>query len=189
MAHPRKLIRAQAVARLLPIEALGGRVYPGRLIPLRADALPACCVYTLRNSARREGALTQPTFLDTCTLAVELYVRASSTDCEDEIDDLVEQVENSLLQDPTFKRDCGIEHFDGIETNYKAAQKGDGDYIAAQLAFDIQFRTTFPPNNATADFKGINLALKPIDPRDPNLPFPPAEWRLSPFARFDVPTA
>lgn len=188
MAHPRKVIRHETADRLPGLFDPGlftDRVYRGRYLPLGEDFERAICVYTLRNEARREGAQTQPTFKDTTSLAIEVYLQGEGEDVEDLLDDIIDIIENRLIGDSAWRMACGIEHIDGISTQYKIEGKGAKAFIAAQLALDLQHRTTFPPLGLL-DLKGFNLALKPIEPRDTTQPFPPADWRESPFAKFDV---
>lgn len=181
----RKTLRDETASRLEAMPDFSGRVYRGRYLPLVENFTCAICVYTLRNDARREGAQTQPTFNDTCTLAVEVYLEGTGEDVEDQMDAVIDVIETGLLGDPTWRKVCGIEHIDGIGTQYKIEGKGAKAYIGAQLAIEIKTRTTFPPNGLPV-LKGFSLSVHPVEPRDPNLPFPPANWRLTPFAKFDV---
>ncbi|MFC3674662.1 hypothetical protein [Ferrovibrio xuzhouensis] len=185
MPHPRKTLRAETVSRLRNIAGLADSVFPGRLLPLKASAMPAICVYTLHSDAQSQGAQTQPSFLDTCTLAIEVYVKAAGADCEDDMDDLIDQIEAAVLCDPTWRTACKLRRVDGITTSYKVDGKGDDIYIGAQLSLSVQFNTTFPPA-LDQTFAGVDLAVKPVEPRDPNLPFPPEDWQLSPFAKITV---
>lgn len=189
MPHPRKTIRHETASRLPGLfedDAFANRVHRGRYLPLDEDNFErAICVYTLRNDARREGAQTQPTFRDTCSLAIEIFLRGLGEDVEDLMDDVIDVIEHRLIGDQTWRKACGIEQVDGIATQYKIEAKGAAPYIGAQLAIDLQYRTTFPPLGLVP-LKGFSIAVKPIEPRDPNLDFPPANWRLTPFAKFDV---
>lgn len=190
MPHPRKTIRLETASRLpglFDANAFTGRVHRGRYLPLDEENFErAICVYTLRNDARREGAQTQPTFKDTCSLAIEIFLRGIGEDVEDQMDDVIDVIEHRLIGDQTWRKACGIEHVDGIATQYKIETKGAAPFIGAQLAIDLQYHTTFPPIGL-GPFKGLNLFHHQIEGRDPEAPWPPEGWRESPFLTIDLP--
>lgn len=186
MPHPRHTLRHETATRLAALPDFANKVFAGRYLPLTPEALPAICVYTLRNSARREGAQTQPTFRDTTTLAIEIYLKGAGADVEDQMDALINTLEHGLLGDSEWRQACGIECVDGIDTQYKIETKGEAPFIAAQMAVDVQWRSTFPPNGVVP-LKGFSLAHIQIEGRDPLAPWPPEGWRESPFLTVDLP--
>lgn len=190
MPHPRKIIRHETADRLpglFDANAFTDRVHRGRYLPLEEDAFErAICVYTLRGDARRQGAQTQPTFTDTCTLAIEIFLRGTGDDVEDQMDDVIDVIEHRLIGDQFWRKACGIEHIEGIATQYKIEAKGSAPYIGAQLAIDLQYRTTFPPLGLEP-LKGYSLFHIQIEGRDPQAAWPPEGWRESPFLTVDLP--
>ncbi|MFK0090952.1 hypothetical protein ACIQUS_27170 [Pseudomonas sp. NPDC090755] len=104
MAHPRELIRKQAVAVLLGATDAGASVYASRVAPLISNGwqseLPAIIVYTmdehgeLFNQAPRE-------YRRRVELVVEIHAEGNGA-LDDTLDTLARQVERLLLMDDTL---------------------------------------------------------------------------------------
>lgn len=104
MAHPRELIRKQAVAVLMGTTNAGSSVYASRVAPLISNGwqseLPAIIVYTMDdageifNQAPRE-------YRRRVELVVEIHAEGNEA-LDDTLDTLARQVENLLLRDDTL---------------------------------------------------------------------------------------
>lgn len=104
MAHPRELIRKQAVAVLLGATNAGASVYASRVAPLISNEwqneLPAIIVYTMDeageifNQAPRE-------YLRKVELVVEIHAEGNAA-LDDTLDTLARQVERLLLMNDTL---------------------------------------------------------------------------------------
>ncbi|MDH0640621.1 hypothetical protein N5D52_27230 [Pseudomonas sp. GD03860] len=104
MAHPRELIRKQAVAVLLGATGAGASVYASRVAPLISNEwqneLPAIIVYTMDetgeifNQAPRE-------YKRRVELVVEIHAEGNGA-LDDTLDSLARQVERLLLMDDTL---------------------------------------------------------------------------------------
>ncbi|MFK0090964.1 hypothetical protein ACIQUS_27235 [Pseudomonas sp. NPDC090755] len=104
MAHPRELIRKQAVAVLLGATDAGASVYASRVAPLISNGwqseLPAIIVYTMDeageifNQAPRE-------YRRRVELVVEIHAEGNGA-LDDTLDTLARQVERLLLMDDTL---------------------------------------------------------------------------------------
>lgn len=111
MAHHRQLIRKAVTAALLENTKAGERVYPSRILPLRAlKELPAICVYTDDESADEEN-LSSPPPDRTLDIVIEGLVAvpptrldqlATADTVEDAMDDLALEIENALAVDVYF---------------------------------------------------------------------------------------
>lgn len=101
MAHPRKLIRHAAVARLIAAStAAGTRVEATREEPNRRGELPAIGVYTSTESVEEVGD-TAPREL---TRVPELHIVAwvghsQANPADDRMDDIAEQIEAAMESD------------------------------------------------------------------------------------------
>lgn len=104
MAHPRELIRKQAVAVLMGATSAAASVYASRVAPLISNGwqseLPAIIVYTMDetseifNQAPRE-------YRRRVELVVEIHAEGNEA-LDDTLDTLARQVERLLLMDDTL---------------------------------------------------------------------------------------
>lgn len=104
MAHPRELIRKQAVAVLLGATSAGSSVFASRVRPFVSNDwqsdLPAICVFTMDeaseifNQAPRE-------YRRRVELVVEIHAVGNEA-LDDTLDTLARQVEHLLLRDDTL---------------------------------------------------------------------------------------
>jgi hypothetical protein len=104
MAHPRKLLRYEFVARLMGASTLAGaRVSATRVDGLRKGQIPAISVYTLRESNDVDLAKTAYPRELTRTIDVEVTAWVPHTDAlsaDDAMDDIAEQIEAVIDADP-----------------------------------------------------------------------------------------
>lgn len=112
MAHQRKLIRKKFKDVLTAANtAAGVRVYASRTVAWRPRDLPAIAVYTMSESVDPESANTSPRYLQrNVQIAVEAAVMGGTgdnqpvgtTDIDDKMDDLAEEIERAINADETL---------------------------------------------------------------------------------------
>lgn len=104
MAHPRELIRKQAVAVLLGATNAGASVYASRVAPLISNGwqseLPAIIVYTMDESAEIFNQAPRE-YRRRVELVVEIHAEGNEA-LDDTLDTLARQVERLLLMDDTL---------------------------------------------------------------------------------------
>jgi len=104
MAHPRELIRKQAVAVLLGATNAGASVYASRVAPLISNGwqseLPAIIVYTMDESGEIFNQAPRE-YLRKVELVVEIHAEGNER-LDDTLDTLARQVEGLLLKDDTL---------------------------------------------------------------------------------------
>lgn len=104
MAHPRELIRKQAVAVLLGATNAGVSVYASRVAPLISNGwqseLPAIIVYTMDESAEIFNQAPRE-YRRRVELVVEIHAEGNEA-LDDMLDTLARQVERLLLMDDTL---------------------------------------------------------------------------------------
>jgi hypothetical protein len=104
MAHPRELIRKQAVAVLLDATTAGSSVYASRVAPLISNGwqseLPAIIVYTMDESGEIFNQAPRE-YLRRVDLVVEIHAEGNGA-LDDTLDTLARQVERLLLMDDTL---------------------------------------------------------------------------------------
>lgn len=104
MAHPRELIRKQAVAALLGKTSAGQSVYASRIEPFISrgweQELPAIVVYTMDESGEIWSAAPRE-YQRRVELVVEIHAAGDSS-LDDTLDTVARQVEVALLADDTL---------------------------------------------------------------------------------------
>ena len=104
MAHPRELIRKQAVAVLLGATNAGASVYASRVAPLISNGwqseLPAIIVYTMDETAEIFNQAPKE-YRRRVELVVEIHAEGNEA-LDDTLDTLARQVERLLLMDDTL---------------------------------------------------------------------------------------
>lgn len=104
MAHPRELIRKQAVALLLDATDAGASVYASRVAPLISNEwqseLPAIIVFTMDESSEIFNQAPRE-YLRKVELVVEIHADGNGA-LDDTLDTLARQVERLLLMDDTL---------------------------------------------------------------------------------------
>lgn len=173
MAHPRELIRKQAVALLLNKTGAGASVYASRIEPFISNdweqQLPAIVVYTQDESGELWTAAPRE-YRRSVELVVEIHASGDST-LDDTLDSLARQVEIELLKDDTLGgtvedlryartrmvlRDEGQSLLGGCRISF------DADYIDAHPTAD--FNATLPDlNTVSTDFSLDNEQTDPAD--------------------------
>lgn len=104
MAHPRELIRKQAVAVLMGATNAGASVYASRVAPLISNGwqseLPAIIVYTMDESGEIFNQAPRE-YRRQVELVVEIHAEGNEA-LDDTLDTLARQVERLLLMDDTL---------------------------------------------------------------------------------------
>jgi hypothetical protein len=141
MAHPRKLIRHAVVARLqADIPTLAAKIFPNRITPLFQSALPCIVVYTLKEPA--EVCVESPReYRRDLQVIIEALATADNS-LDDTLDDLCEQIENSIFKEETF----GGLVTDTLLTESEVVLLGDGEKKigAAQITLSMPYNTILP---------------------------------------------
>lgn len=109
--HVRNQIREQIAATLNNLTTTGNRVYESRVYPLATGGTPALLVYTKSEDSMPEVIGTNRLSSRNLTVAVEIYVKATSN-FDDTIDTSAKEVEIAIAADPTLNglaKDCYLE--------------------------------------------------------------------------------
>ncbi|SDI55512.1 hypothetical protein [Pseudomonas abietaniphila] len=156
MAHPRELIRKQAVAQLLGRTSAGASVFASRVAPLITngwqDELPAIIVYTMDesgvifNSAPRE-------YLRTVQLVVEIHASADAA-LDDTLDAICRQVENLLLQDDTLGDTVNDLRY--AQTRMVIRDEGDELLGGCRIVFNAEYLDRHPDDNFNDSLPNFN---------------------------------
>jgi hypothetical protein len=132
MAHVRKSIRDNVTTTLTGLTTTGSRVYQTRLFPLATAKLPGLCIYT-KSETTEYATIGKPrTQIRELDVAVEAYVRGTSS-IDDTLDAIAVEVEEALYTDITrggYAKDTQINGFD-VEYD------GDGDQSVGVARFTI----------------------------------------------------
>tara|TARA_X000001382_G_scaffold122772_1_gene106017 strand:- start:570 stop:1016 length:447 start_codon:yes stop_codon:yes gene_type:complete len=130
--HVRQQIREQIGTTLNNLTTTGTRVYQSRVYPLETGGTPALLVYTKSEDSNPEVIGTNRLFTRNLTVAVEIYVKATSN-FDDTIDTSAKEVEIAIAADPTLNglaKDCYLE---STEIDFNA--EGEAPLATATLNF------------------------------------------------------
>jgi len=109
--HVRQQIREQFGTTLNNLTTTGTRVYQSRVYPLATGGTPALLIYTKSEDSAPEVMGTNRLSTRNLTVAVEIYVKATSN-FDDTIDTSAKEVEIAIASDPTLgglAKDCFLE--------------------------------------------------------------------------------
>lgn len=160
MAHVRKQIRDEIIARLLTDLAsdVSTRVFPNRFRTLMTAELPAILVYTLEEQS--EKAVEAPReYSRKVSIAVEIVVRANDS-LDDTLDALAEKVENSIFKDETW----GGKANDTLlgDTSVDLLSEGEKPVGGMKIELIVDYNSRLPEDsNATAldDLETVNAKI------------------------------
>lgn len=144
MAHPRELIRKQAVALLLGHTSAGASVYASRVEPFINNdweqQLPAIVVYTMDESAELFSSAPRE-YRRKVELVIELHV-AGNSGLDDSLDTLAREVELILLADDTL----GGTVNDLQYSRTRMALRDEGETLigGARISFDAEYFEAHP---------------------------------------------
>jgi hypothetical protein len=160
--HPRKLIRVAAVAALIgtaPTYATsaGVHVFPTRMIPYKANELPALSVYTLSEVVDPDSRSTAPQELTrSLELAVEGCLEAKAT-VDDDMDALALQIEDAMMLDDTLGGKVSWVWLHSTEMT--VLEKGDQRVGLVRLVFRAEYYSAAPPDGRVLpdDLKTVDV--------------------------------
>jgi hypothetical protein len=146
MAHVRQQIRDHVAAILTPGAIYGDRVFKMRSYPLSEKIANAVCIYTTRATYQRETMAASPAgriYRAQQTVVVEAFHSGPSTSVFDDIDALSAEIEQKVLDDPTF----GGKVKDVILTSAEQDVNTDGGVAIASIALEFVVSYRFSPAN------------------------------------------
>lgn len=144
MAHPRELIRKQAVIMLLGNTLAGTKVFASRVEPFISRSweqeLPAIVVYTMDESAEIYSAAPRE-YLRKVELVVEIHAAGTET-LDDTLDTIARQVEMVLMADDTL----GDTVNDLQYTRTRMVLRDEGETLigGCRISFDAQYLEVHP---------------------------------------------
>jgi hypothetical protein len=138
MTHVRQQIRERIATNVTGLTTTGARVYQSRIYNLEAANLPGLLVYTKTESSERATMGTTRQLERTLEIQVEGYARTSS-DLDDVLDTISEEVENAISADPTQNGLAKDTFLNASDIDFT----GDGDSPAGvvRLTFSVSYRT------------------------------------------------
>lgn len=141
MSHVRQQIRDALVARLkTDITSVSNRVFGNRLYAIRANNLPAICVYSIsEQSDRQVMSASSSDMRRSLTVAIDVYV-TQNEDADDQSDTLTAQIEASVGADPQLS---GIAK-DAILTSTEMDLSGEGEvpFVLTRLIYSVEYVTS-----------------------------------------------
>ena len=162
------------IGRLTGKTGAQNRVYSSRSIPLPEELLPAVLVYVNRAPAKGKGPGGEPKFNTRLELTIEAVIKDTiDATVDDKLDILGEQIEAALLNDLNFVSQ--FETIDDKDSDTFYSVEGDRRMAHLQIRMTLQFTETYHPV-VTDDFKTVHIKTDAIDPADPNLHPPDAQF-------------
>lgn len=156
MAHPRELIRKQAVARLLNKTSAGASVYASRIEPFISndweDQLPAIVVYTQDESGEIWTAAPRE-YRRSVELVVEIHASGDST-LDDTLDTVARQVEIELLKDDTLGGT--VEDLRYARTRMVLRDEGQTLLGGCRISFEADYIDAHPNADFNASLRNLN---------------------------------
>jgi len=156
MAHPRELIRKQAVALLLNKTGAGASVYASRIEPFISNdweqELPAIVVYTQDESGELWTAAPRE-YRRSVELVVEIHASGDST-LDDTLDNLARQVEIELLKDDTLGGT--VEDLRYARTRMVLRDEGQSLLGGCRISFDADYIDAHPTADFNATLPNLN---------------------------------
>lgn len=173
MAHPRQLIRKQAVAVLLGRTLAGASVFPSRVAPYLSNGwqneLPAIAVYTMDENGEIFNASPRE-YRRTVELVIEIIV-TEDADLDDTLDTIAREVEQLLLVDDTLGGTCN--NLTYARTRMVIKEEGDKQFGGCRVIFDAEYQDRHPDdffNDSLHDFNQLqtdySLSNAQADPAD-----------------------
>jgi len=146
MTHPRQIIRESLVSRLAEVDSSGfyptaaeKRVFANRTLPIFSKDLPSILVYTRNEQVAPEshqgdgfGPLER-----NLRLAVEIIAKDDGQDLDDTLDQIAEEIEESLVGWEVSSIQMTGPRIE--ETEMSLAEDGERLIGAARLTFEITY--------------------------------------------------
>lgn len=146
--HPRKAIRSALAALLTGVgpdyaTACGARVFKNRVRPAKMPELPLLAVYTTEEDIDDDSKETSPRILRrVLSVVVEAIVKAVD-DPDDALDDLCQQVEDVISQNPRISGLAAKILPVGTQIS-TWAEPSQQQYIVAVMTFEAEYDTDWP---------------------------------------------
>ena len=159
MAHPRELIRKQAVAVLLGATDAGASVYASRVRPFISNTwqsdLPAICVFTMDESGEIFNQAPRE-YRRRVELVVEIHAEGNDA-LDDTLDTLARQVERLLLMDDTLGGTANDLQY--VRSRMVLLDQSEQLTGACRLIFEAEYFDRHPDDNfneSLPNFKTLN---------------------------------
>lgn len=138
MSHVRQQIREYFVTQLTGLSTTGSNIYSSRIYPLGSAKLPAVIVYSQSETIDELAFSNKRTQIRSLELAVEGYVRATSS-FDDTLDTISSEIEQAILDAPTLGGLAKNTQLSSVEAMYS----GDGEQPVGtiRLIFNVQYST------------------------------------------------
>ena len=148
--HSRQTVRDNVYNMLngnVTVAAVAVPVYKSRAIPFWEMQLPAIAVYTLQETSDHEETAPRE-YKRMLSLAIQILVSEKAGQVIDNvIDDIALQVENILFKDTWLNNAADDSAL--VSTTINHIERGDRLFWAANLQWDIEYRTWAPPVDET----------------------------------------
>lgn len=156
MAHPRELIRKQAVSILLGATNAGASVYASRVKPLISNSwqseLPAIIVYTMDESGEIYNQAPRE-YLRKVELVVEVHAEGNDA-LDDTLDTLSRQVERLLLRDDTLGDTANDLQY--VRSRMVLLDQSDQLTGACRLIFEASYLDRHPDDSFNDELPDLN---------------------------------
>jgi len=146
MTHVRQQIRERVGTVVTGLSTTGSNVFQSRVYPLQDTNLPALLVYSTTEDSEADVIGTALSTNRIVNIVIEGYVKAT-TDFDDTVDTICEEVETALANDRTLNGLAKFSQLTGTEINYNG--EGETPVGVVTLTYQVQYRTaTNAPNVA-----------------------------------------
>jgi len=146
MTHVRQQIRERVGTVVTGLSTTGSNVFQSRVYPLQDSNLPALLVYSTTEDSEADVIGTALSTNRIVNIVIEGYVKAT-TDFDDTVDTICEEVETALANDRTLNGLAKFSQLTGTEINYNG--EGETPVGVVTLTYQVQYRTaTNAPNVA-----------------------------------------
>ena len=136
--HVRQQIRDRIVSNVTGLTTTGNRVFKSRVYPLNADTMPALLVYSTTEDSDIDVMGFPGVLNRIVNVAIEGYVR-NITVYDNLIDDICQEVEVAMANDPTINGLAKNSFLSGTEISYTG--EGDQPIGVVTMNYVVQYRT------------------------------------------------
>ena len=138
MAHVRKQIRDRIATLVTGLSTTGSSVYKMRRYALDDEKLPALCVYTMDESSNLVTVGTR-TLRRVINVAVQAFVKGSSTTVSDTLDTICVEVEEAIAADFNLNglaKSCIL-----ASTENDIKVEGEQSIASAAMVYSVEYIT------------------------------------------------
>jgi hypothetical protein len=136
--HVRQQIRDRVITNVTGLTTTGARVFKSRVYPLNADTMPALLVYSTTEDSDIDVMGFPGVLNRIVNVVIEGYVR-NITVYDNLIDDICQEVEVAMANDPTINGLAKNSFLSGTEINYTG--EGDQPIGVVTMNYVVQYRT------------------------------------------------